>query len=123
MALTCQDDGQDCTIDCGFNGCHGANIQCVDGYQCIVNLNHAFAAYEATINGNGATKLDIITTDGYEWQLLGVDINCGNAECTIHCASGQDVCMFLNIRAESAPSVLVTCDNSQYTNTCDYSCC
>ena len=93
-------------------------MTCATGYECTVNVG-GVAGWASKINGNSATKLDVITDWGND-NLNGATISCGSSECSVYCGAGTNKCKNLNVRAESATSLLVTCDNSSaWDNTCD----
>ncbi len=92
--MDCPDDGQTCIVNCGTGtggsgGCYGATINCLDGQLCQVSLEGDESARLATINGKGATQLDVFT--GANAKLLeDANITCpdsANAHCYVHCDS------------------------------------
>eukprot|EP01084_Bolivina_argentea_P011468 21442_1 len=115
--VDCPDDGQTCTIICGPSGCKLTTINCLDGYLCRVELGGAQSARQATINGKGATRLEVITGASADKQLEEANITCphsATATCYIHCDStgAFQNCRELSINAENSNTLWLSCEHT-----------
>eukprot|EP01084_Bolivina_argentea_P184512 318231_1 len=114
--VDCPNDGSTCIINCGAAGCKQATINCLDGYRCQIYLGGDESARLATINGRGATQLDVITGSSGNFQLEQANIICPNstnAHCYVHCdSSGYQNCRELSINAENSNTFWLACENT-----------